>query len=233
MNNSSKHCILTIINASFNNRVERTQFLVNKFGKYLTGEILDVGCDQAPLKDIVKSIKYTGIDIDGKPTIKVDLERIDRLPFVDREFEVVVCCDVLEHIDNLHQIFGEIVRVAKKTIIVSLPNNWTNARRPIEKGRGTFAFYGLPAQKPQDRHKWFFGLSEAWEFYNIMRPIWLVVFCTRPVWRSLFWKPRMVYSPRTILRKICWSASLKKLNPSYEWFFTTTFFAILLRLSEP
>lgn len=167
MNNSSKHCIsLTVINASFNNRVERTQFLVNKFGKYLTGEILDVGCDQAPLKDIVKSIKYTGIDIDGKPTIKVDLERIDRLPFVDREFEVVVCCDVLEHIDNLHQIFGEIVRVAKKTIIVSLPNNWTNARRPIEKGRGTFAFYGLPAQKPQDRHKWFFGLSEAWEFYN-------------------------------------------------------------------
>ena len=81
MNNSSKHCIsLTVINASFNNRVERTQFLVNKFGKYLTGEILDVGCDQAPLKDIVKSIKYTGIDIDGKPTIKVDLERIDRLP---------------------------------------------------------------------------------------------------------------------------------------------------------
>ena len=115
MNNSSKHCIsLTVINASFNNRVERTQFLVNKFGKYLTGEILDVGCDQAPLKDIVKSIKYTGIDIDGKPTIKVDLERIDRLPFVDREFEVVVCCDVLEHIDNLHQIFGEIVRVAKR-----------------------------------------------------------------------------------------------------------------------
>jgi len=164
--------------------------------KVTTGEILDIGCDQAPLKDIVKGIKYTGIDIDGKPTIKMDMERIDWFPFVDREFEVVV-------------------------------------RRPIEKGRGTFAFYGLPAQKPQDRHKWFFGLSEAWEFYNIMRPIWLVVFCTRPVWRSLFWKPRMVYSPRTILRKICWSASLKKLNPSYEWFFTTTFFAILLRLSEP
>ena len=86
---------LIIIKDSFSNREERTRFLANKFGKYLTGEILDVGCDKAPLKDIVKNIKYTGIDISGNPTVKVDLEKIDRLPFVDREFDVVVCCDVL------------------------------------------------------------------------------------------------------------------------------------------
>ncbi len=162
---------LIIIKDSFSNREERTRFLANKFGKYLTGEILDVGCDKAPLKDIVKNIKYTGIDISGNPTVKVDLEKIDRLPFVDREFDVVVCCDVLEHVDNLHHIFSEIIRVAKKTIIISLPNNWTNARRPIEKGRGTFAFYGLPAQKPPDRHKWFFGLSEALEFFHAQQGV--------------------------------------------------------------
>jgi len=75
-----------------------------------------------------------------------------------------VCSDVLEHIDNLHAMFGELVRVCRRQLIISLPNNWANARKPIERGLGTFSFYGLPVDPPPDRHKWFFNLSEAAHF---------------------------------------------------------------------
>jgi hypothetical protein len=41
-----------------------------------------------------------------------------------------------------------------------------NARRPIEKGHGSFGHYGLPVDRPVDRHKWFFSLTEAIEFFD-------------------------------------------------------------------
>ncbi|MCP4708735.1 MAG: hypothetical protein GY869_08930, partial [Planctomycetes bacterium] len=44
------------------------------------------------------------------------------------------------------------------------PNNWNAARVPIQRGKGTFAHYCLPADKPDDRHKWFFSLADAQNF---------------------------------------------------------------------
>ena len=123
--------------------------------------MLYVGCDEAHLRSLVPGIEYTGIDVGGRPDLRVDLETTERLPFPDRAFDTVLCSDVLEHLDSLHRVFAELVRVTGRWLVISLPNNWTNARRPIERGKGSFAFYGLPAEKPQDRHKWFFGLRGA------------------------------------------------------------------------
>ena len=38
------------------------------------------------------------------------------------------------------------------------------ARRPVERGHGHFAHYGLPVDAPVDRHKWFFSYTEARDF---------------------------------------------------------------------
>ncbi len=38
----------------------------------------------------------------------------DRLPFENETFEVVYCCDVLEHIPNWDAVIGEIARVLKQ-----------------------------------------------------------------------------------------------------------------------
>jgi 2-polyprenyl-6-hydroxyphenyl methylase/3-demethylubiquinone-9 3-methyltransferase len=35
----------------------------------------------------------------------------EALPFPDRSFEIVYCCDVLEHVNDLNQVIGEIARV--------------------------------------------------------------------------------------------------------------------------
>ena len=145
---------------AFSSRARRSDFVARRFADYLNGSILDVGCDQAPLRDMFRS-NYTGIDIAGKPDIKIDLEKIQYLPFKDNSFNCVLCIDVLEHLENLESIFAELMRVSDQYIIISLPNCWRDARRPIEKGMGYFKHYGLPNIKLRDRHKWFFSLTQA------------------------------------------------------------------------
>jgi SAM-dependent methyltransferase len=107
-----------------------------------------------------------GVDVCGQPDLLLNLEQIEQLPFADRSFDCVVCCEVLEHLDNLYFIFSELVRVTRRYLIISLPNNWGNARRPIARGHGCIGHYGLPLQAPPDRHKWFFALSEAKHFLD-------------------------------------------------------------------
>jgi len=148
----------------FPSREARSRYVAKRFQTYLSDSLLDVGCFEAPLRDILEGVEYTGIDVAGKPDIRLNLENCTRLTFATGAFHCVLCIDVLEHLDNMHAIFDEIIRVAKHYIIISLPNCWRHARRPIERGRGTFAHYGLPVDPPMDRHKWFFNYTQAREF---------------------------------------------------------------------
>jgi len=146
---------------SFPDRSKRSEFIARRFGSVLAGRILDVGCDRALLRKLLPRADYTGIDMGGAPDLTINLEKIDRLPFEDGAFDGVVCSDVLEHLENLHHTFGELVRVCGGHIVISLPNNWANARRPVARGKGSIGHYGLSADPPPDRHKWFFNLTEA------------------------------------------------------------------------
>ncbi|MBW1983022.1 MAG: methyltransferase domain-containing protein [Deltaproteobacteria bacterium] len=148
----------------FPSRRSRSKYVAKRFQKYFSGSILDVGCFEAPLRDILESVQYTGIDVAGRPDIRLNLEECTKMPFASGKFSCVLCIDVLEHLDNLHLIFDEIVRVAERYIIISLPNCWRDARRPIERGKGQFRHYGLPINPPMDRHKWFFSFTQAREF---------------------------------------------------------------------
>ncbi|HTB86072.1 MAG TPA: class I SAM-dependent methyltransferase [Candidatus Sulfotelmatobacter sp.] len=150
-------------------RDQRAEFIARRFAPYLKGRVLDVGCDRARLKQLVPGIQYFGIDVGGTPDLVVNLEK-ERLPFPDRSFDCIVCSDVLEHLDNFHENFSELARVTAKHIILSLPNNWANARKAIERGRGQFSHYGLPAEPSADRHKWFFCLTEARDFVEARAP---------------------------------------------------------------
>ena len=145
-------------------RESRSRFIAGRFRKQLEQSVLDVGCYEAPLRALLPAGNYTGIDMAGRPDRVVNLENTERLPFDDNAFACVLCIDVLEHLDNLHAVFAELVRVSDRFVLVSLPNNWCDARRPIERGQGRFGHYGLPLQAPADRHKWFFNFTEARQF---------------------------------------------------------------------
>lgn len=149
----------------FATRQDRPRFMSQRFGDVLSGRILDVGCDRAILREFVGAERYTGIDRSEEADIRHDLQSGGPLPFDDSTFDVVVCTDVLEHLDNLHDVFKEIVRVGKKRLLISLPNNWNAARMRLERGHGSFKHYGLPLDPPADRHRWFFSYAEARDFF--------------------------------------------------------------------
>lgn len=155
---------MQIQQVAFWQRSDRARFIAERFGPYLRESVLDVGCDKKALRTFLPHANYTGIDFGGEPDLAINLEEVDRLPFVDEAFDAVVCSEVLEHLDNLHGIFGELVRVARRHIIISLPNCWYSTRRPLSRGHGAIRHYGLPLERPKDRHKWFFSLSEAHGF---------------------------------------------------------------------
>lgn len=148
-------------------RIKRSEFVAKRFSLYLkNNNVLDVGCYEAPLRQILRNSEYTGVDFVGDPDIEINLQKVTRLPFDDNSFDTVICIDVLEHLDNLHVIFAELIRVAKSNIVISLPNCWRDARLKIERGNGSFSHYGLPAEVPQDRHRWFFNISQAHQFFK-------------------------------------------------------------------
>lgn len=148
---------------AYTSRQERAEYVFNKYGKFLDGNVLDVGCGEAFLKKYVTG-KYIGVDRTCNPDMIVDLEQ-GKIPFEDSSFDCVVCTDVLEHVDNIHEVFIELTRVTKKYVILSLPNNWNTVYGGILKGqRNSSHRYGLSASEPEDRHKWFFNCEEATKF---------------------------------------------------------------------
>lgn len=152
----------------YHDRSGRAHFISRNFAPYLTWakSILDIGCDDNRLKD-KWGTKVTGIDIGGAPDIHVNLERELLSRFADESFDLLICTDVLEHLDNLHAVFDDIVRVANGNIIISLPNCAHIGRvLPILLGKSSGKYYGLPPEAPIDRHKWYFSWKEIQAFFR-------------------------------------------------------------------
>jgi len=150
----------------FQAREQRSEFVSQRFRHYLKNRVADIGCFQAPLRTLLTDCTYTGVDIVGDPDIQFNLDSKQPLPFQENEFDCVLCIEVLEHLDNLHGVFDQLIRISNRYIIVSLPNCWRDARRKIEKGKGDFLHYGLPTEAPVDRHKWFFNYQQVVDFFT-------------------------------------------------------------------
>ena len=159
----------------YRSRKERTEWMCERFCDVFSSSssVLDVGCWERDLATFLhEGIKYHGIDIAGYPDQVIDLEKIQRLPFDNASYDTVVCLDVLEHIENIHCITDELFRIAKKNVIISLPNplrgiwNYIFKRKTSkDDGYGIHSkYYGLPLVVPEDRHRWFFSYDEAVRF---------------------------------------------------------------------
>lgn len=149
----------------------RAEFAHLTFGEYLNGSILDVGSggSAAYFKKHLQG-KYVAVDFSASrstPDVYANLEKA-ALPFHDETFDSVLCFDVLEHVDNPYELFAEAARVARKYVIVALPNNWPAFFWSFIRGHNVThkAGYGLSPnpRNPGDRHKWFFNLEEGENF---------------------------------------------------------------------
>ncbi|MFA5940830.1 MAG: methyltransferase domain-containing protein [Sinimarinibacterium sp.] len=99
----------------------------------ISGEtVLDVGCGTGYLLDWMKQrrpeLALTGTDFiveEGArtrhPAIRFVQGHIERLPFEDNAFDTVTCTHVLEHILEFRTALAELRRVARKRLIVVVP----------------------------------------------------------------------------------------------------------------
>jgi SAM-dependent methyltransferase len=143
----------------------KARYLAAKYAPVLTGSVLDVGCGRRRLAALVpRPDLYVGVDMKPPCDVVVDLEH-EPLPFADRSFEAVTCCDVLEHLERAHAMLDECCRVSASRVIVSLPNPVRDFLTSVFAGSGgRLKYYGLPPENPGNRHRWFFGFEEACEF---------------------------------------------------------------------
>jgi 2-polyprenyl-3-methyl-5-hydroxy-6-metoxy-1,4-benzoquinol methylase len=119
------------------------RFLLGNFFKNLVSltktktvdSILDVGCGEGftlnrlrenGIGKRLEGIEYLQAAIDlGKqtyPDIKIVKGNIYELPYKDNSFDLVLCTEVLEHLEKPQDALKELVRVSKKYLVISVPN---------------------------------------------------------------------------------------------------------------
>lgn len=109
--------------------------LLSLISKKQVDSILDVGCGEGftlnRLKENGIGKKLEGIEYKkeaielGKktyPDIKITEGSIYNLPYKDNSFDLVLCTEVLEHLDDPSKALEELIRVSKKYLVLSVPN---------------------------------------------------------------------------------------------------------------
>ena len=100
--------------------ISRINFASNLIN-FLKGEIVcDLGCRDQILKKYLKGdFHYIGVDYANENQnnfIKHNLE--NGLPSFDKDIDIIICLDVLEHIDNSHKLRDDIFKTAKKKLLL-------------------------------------------------------------------------------------------------------------------
>lgn len=148
MQNIENFSIMNFMQSTDNYRKHTTgsslqKLLIDNFYKTFFSEVsklqpdsvLDVGCGEGftlqKLKDRgigrkLEGIEYLdrAIEIGSKihPALTLKQGDIYKLPYHDNAFDVVLCTEVLEHLEDPGKALKEIKRVAKKYCVISVPN---------------------------------------------------------------------------------------------------------------
>ncbi len=110
--------------------------------------VLEVGCgegrlahhlwQQGPRPDrfAICDLEIDRVIADLNPAIETRRASIYELPFADDSFELVVCCEVLEHLDDPRAGLAELARVAQRRVLISTP--WDPVWRTLNMLRGRY-----------------------------------------------------------------------------------------------
>ncbi len=113
--------------------------------------LLDVGCGEGVLThewaQRLAGRRVVGIDLDdpalhaewqrrAAPNLEYRVTRAERLPFADGEFDLATAIEVLEHVPDPERSLQEMVRVARRHLLVSVPREplW----RALNLARGAY-----------------------------------------------------------------------------------------------
>jgi 2-polyprenyl-3-methyl-5-hydroxy-6-metoxy-1,4-benzoquinol methylase len=84
--------------------------------------LLDIGCEDFYLYEKLKGVfDVTLADYQPKDP-RIQRENVESLSFEDKSFDTVLCLEVLEHTHDPVSALKELVRVTRKDLIISVPN---------------------------------------------------------------------------------------------------------------
>jgi SAM-dependent methyltransferase len=126
----------------------RLLMLIHKAAsQYLQGneDILEVGCGDQSRFAVSSTMTYVGTDIRRCSNANV-LSDAKHLPFKERSFDVCLCFQTLEHLDDPSRVVDELYAVLKPDGIafISVPSSWIIHGAPNDYWRWTE--YGLREQ---------------------------------------------------------------------------------------
>lgn len=114
---------------------EREEFIYELFPNNVNS-VLDVGCGDGYLTIKLIELKYAkiifGVDLSYTRMKRAKAQSKNSnfcvassysLPYKANSFDLVLCTEVLEHLEDFYIAFSEILRVAKKYILITVPNN--------------------------------------------------------------------------------------------------------------
>jgi 2-polyprenyl-3-methyl-5-hydroxy-6-metoxy-1,4-benzoquinol methylase len=95
--------------------------------------VLDAGCGEGFVSERLRPVaaELTGIDLRERaiaeagrrvPDARFAVGDVCELPFEDGAFDLVVCTEVLEHLDEPRAALGELVRVSRGRVLVTVPH---------------------------------------------------------------------------------------------------------------
>lgn len=100
-------------------------------------KVLDIGCGEGfytkIIADALPSAEIVGIDVEEEyiafakrinfqKNVKYSVNDLFKLPFKKEEFDLVICTEVLEHLEKYDKALEIIRNLSKKFFIVSVPN---------------------------------------------------------------------------------------------------------------
>jgi ubiquinone/menaquinone biosynthesis C-methylase UbiE len=101
-------------------RLYRIKKVVKKIDKNAK-TILDIGCDDETLRKYLPK-KYSVYFADLNPkNKKIDKVDVENMKYKNKQFDIVICQELLEHVKDPVKAMKEIKRVAKKQIIITVP----------------------------------------------------------------------------------------------------------------
>jgi ubiquinone/menaquinone biosynthesis C-methylase UbiE len=131
--NYRKHTTKNPLQKWFIQNFEKT--LANETKKLKVNTVLDAGCGEGFTLDFLRKRKigrkYTGIDFLDKavkigkkvhPNVNLQQASIYEIPFKDNSFDLVLCTEVLEHLENPKDALKELFRVSREYVLLSVPN---------------------------------------------------------------------------------------------------------------
>jgi ubiquinone/menaquinone biosynthesis C-methylase UbiE len=94
--------------------------------------VLEVGCGPGDLaaRIVPPQVIYLGMDIEAQqieiasqryPHLSFAIGSVYDLPLESKSYDLIIACEVLEHLEDPLQGLSEIARVAKKWVLISVP----------------------------------------------------------------------------------------------------------------